>query len=41
MSTIFAQATAAGKAGVSVVRISGPQAFSAAQCFVWASAVSA
>ena len=31
MSTIFAQATAAGKAGVSVVRISGPQAFSAAR----------
>jgi len=30
MSTIFAQASAAGKAGVAVVRISGPQAFSAA-----------
>lgn len=30
MSTIFAQATAAGKAGVAVVRISGPQAFAAA-----------
>ena len=29
MSTIFAQASAAGKAGVAVVRISGPQAFSA------------
>lgn len=31
MSTIFAQASAAGKAGVSVVRISGPQAFAAAR----------
>jgi len=30
MSTIFAQASAAGKAGVAVVRISGPKAFSAA-----------
>ena len=30
MSTVFAQASAAGKAGVAVVRISGPQAFSAA-----------
>ena len=30
MSTIFAQASAAGKAGVAVVRISGSQAFSAA-----------
>ena len=29
MCTIFAQASAAGKAGVAVVRISGPQAFSA------------
>lgn len=31
MSTIFAQASASGKAGVSVVRISGPDAFSAAE----------
>ncbi|MDJ0857494.1 MAG: tRNA uridine-5-carboxymethylaminomethyl(34) synthesis GTPase MnmE [Dinoroseobacter sp.] len=31
METIFAQATAKGKAGVAVVRISGPQAFSAAR----------
>jgi len=31
MSTIFAQASAAGKAGVAVIRISGPQAFAA--CF--------
>ena len=30
MSTIFAQATAPGKAGVSVVRVSGPDAFVAA-----------
>ena len=30
MSTIFAQASVAGKAGVAVVRISGPKAFSAA-----------
>ena len=30
MSTIFAQASATGKAGVAMVRISGPQAFSAA-----------
>ncbi len=31
MSTIFAQASALGKAGVSVVRISGPSAFDAAR----------
>ncbi|KIN65746.1 tRNA modification GTPase MnmE [Sulfitobacter noctilucae] len=31
MDTIFAQATAAGRAGVSVVRISGPLAFEVAQ----------
>ncbi|MBU2980329.1 tRNA uridine-5-carboxymethylaminomethyl(34) synthesis GTPase MnmE [Lentibacter algarum] len=30
MSTIFAQATAPGKAGVSVIRVSGPEAFLAA-----------
>ena len=31
METIFAQATAGGRSGVSVVRISGPQAFEAAE----------
>ncbi|MEM8579983.1 MAG: tRNA uridine-5-carboxymethylaminomethyl(34) synthesis GTPase MnmE [Pseudomonadota bacterium] len=31
MDTIFAQATAKGKAGVAIVRISGPRAFSAAK----------
>ncbi len=31
MDTIFAQATARGKAGVAVIRISGPLAWSAAQ----------
>jgi tRNA modification GTPase len=30
MDTIFALATARGKAGVAVIRISGPQAFAAA-----------
>ena len=33
MDTIFALATAQGKAGVSVIRISGPKAFSAAERF--------
>ncbi|NBT31085.1 MAG: tRNA uridine-5-carboxymethylaminomethyl(34) synthesis GTPase MnmE [Rhodobacteraceae bacterium] len=32
MDTIFAPATSAGKAGVAVVRISGPDAFRAASC---------
>lgn len=32
MDTIFAQATAPGKAGVSIVRISGPRALDAAAC---------
>ncbi|MBL3563620.1 hypothetical protein JMM59_01095, partial [Rhodovulum sulfidophilum] len=31
MDTIFAQATARGKAGVAVIRISGPRAHSAAR----------
>ncbi len=34
MTTIFAQATAAGKAGVAVIRISGPDAFAAAKLVV-------
>ena len=34
MSTIYAQATAPGRAGVSVVRLSGPQAFEIAQVCV-------
>ena len=33
MDTIFAQATAAGKAGVSIVRVSGPDARAAAAVF--------
>lgn len=36
MSTIYAQATAPGRAGVSVVRLSGPQAFEIAQACVGA-----
>lgn len=34
MDTIFAQATARGKAGVSIVRLSGPDAFATARRFV-------
>ena len=33
MDTIFAQATATGRAGVSVIRVSGPQAFDIASIF--------
>ena len=33
MDTIFAQATATGRAGVSVIRVSGPQAFDIASVF--------
>ena len=33
METIFAQATATGRAGVSVIRVSGPQAFDIASIF--------
>ena len=33
MDTIFAQATAAGKAGISVIRVSGPEALSSAEAF--------
>lgn len=32
MNTIFALATASGKSGVAVIRLSGPRAFSAAKC---------
>ena len=41
MDTIFALATAQGRAGVAVVRISGPQAFRLRAAFVWHLATSA